>query len=33
MTIHLIKLSVGPDSLADLQAWQQQRWREMQKRT
>ena len=26
--LHLIKLSVGPESLADLQAWQQQRLKE-----
>lgn len=29
MTLHLIKLSVGPDSLEDLAAWQKQRLREM----
>lgn len=29
MTLHLIKLSVGPDSLADLAAWQQQRLKEL----
>jgi len=29
MTLHLIKLSVGPESLADLERWQQQRWAEM----
>lgn len=25
MTVHLVKLSVGPESLADLSAWQEQR--------
>jgi hypothetical protein len=29
MTIHLIKLSVGPDSLDDLAAWQKQRIKEL----
>lgn len=29
MTIHLIKLSVGPDSLADLTAWQKQRLKDL----
>jgi len=28
MTIHLIKLSVGPDSLAELEAWQKQHFRQ-----
>lgn len=28
MTVHLIKLSVGPESLADLRRWQQQRLRD-----
>ena len=32
MTIHLIKLSVGPDSLSDLAAWQAQRLKD-KKRT
>lgn len=32
MTIHLIKLSVGPDSLADLAAWQSQRLQDMRAR-
>lgn len=31
MTIHIIKLSVGPDSLADLAAWQTQRLKEMKR--
>lgn len=29
MTIHLIKLSVGPETLADLEAWQLQRIEDM----
>jgi len=29
MTVHLIKLSVGPDSLADLAGWQKQRLTDM----
>jgi len=29
MTIHLIKLSVGPDTLSDLAAWQTERLKEM----
>jgi hypothetical protein len=29
MTVHLIKLSVGPESLAQLQAWQKQRLKDM----
>lgn len=28
MTIHLIKLSVGPESLSELEAWQKQRFRQ-----
>src|ERR1700721_2075335 len=32
MTIHLIKLSVGPDSLAELANWQAQRLRERQRK-
>jgi hypothetical protein len=32
MTLHLIKLSVGSDSLADLQAWQKLRLKEMKAR-
>lgn len=31
MTIHLIKLSVGPESLADLEAWQAQRIKEQKR--
>lgn len=31
MTVHLIKLSVGPDTLADLEAWQMQRLKEMKR--
>jgi len=31
MTIHLIKLSVGPESLSDLAAWQTQRLKEMKR--
>src|SRR5476651_2512095 len=31
MTIHLIKLSVGPETLSDLAAWQAQRLREMKR--
>lgn len=31
MTVHLIKLSVGSESLAGLEAWQQQRLREKQR--
>ena len=32
MTLHLIKLSVGPDSLADLAHWQDQRLKEKKKK-
>ncbi len=32
MTIHLIKLSVGPDSLTDLANWQSQRLNDMRKK-
>jgi hypothetical protein len=32
MTIHLIKLSVGPDSLSDLERWQKQRLKERKSR-
>lgn len=32
MTVHLIKLSVGPDSLADLEHWQKQRLRYLKAR-
>lgn len=31
MTIHLIKLSVGPESLADLESWQAQRLKELKR--
>jgi hypothetical protein len=31
MTIHLIKLSVGPDSLSDLESWQQQRLKQLKR--
>lgn len=31
MTVHLIKLSVGPASLAELETWQQQRLAEQQR--
>ena len=31
MTLHLIKLSVGPDSLADLAQWQKQRVRDQKR--
>lgn len=30
MTIHLIKLSVGPSTLSDLETWQKQRLQEME---
>lgn len=29
MTLHMIKLSVGPESLADLQGWQKQRLKDL----
>lgn len=29
MTLHLIKLSVGPESLADLEAWQKKRLKDL----
>lgn len=32
MTIHLIKLSVGPESLADLERWQEQRLKELKRK-
>jgi len=32
MTIHLIKLAVGPESLADLIAWQKQRLKDMKRK-
>lgn len=32
MTVHLIKLSVGPESLAELEAWQKERLRELKKK-
>lgn len=32
MTVHLIKLSVGPESLSDLERWQQSRLRDLKKR-
>lgn len=32
MTIHLIKLSVGPDNLSDLERWQEQRLKDMKRR-
>ena len=32
MTIHLLKLSVGPDSLADLARWQNARLKEKKKK-
>lgn len=31
MTVHLIKLSVGPDSLSDLEAWQTRRLHELKR--
>lgn len=31
MTLHLIKLSVGPKSLSELEAWQAQRLKEMER--
>lgn len=31
MTIHLIKLSVGPETLADLEGWQTQRLKELKR--
>lgn len=32
MNVHLIKLSVGPESLSDLEAWQAQRLKELRQR-
>ena len=32
MTVHLIKLSVGPDSLAELAGWQAQRLKDMRRK-
>lgn len=32
MTLHLIKLSVGPESLKDLEGWQQKRLKEKQRK-
>lgn len=31
MTVHLIKLSVGPEKLSDLAAWQEQRLKDMKR--
>lgn len=32
MTVHLIKLSVGPETLSELEAWQQQRLKDQKRR-
>lgn len=32
MTVHLIKLSVGPEKLSDLLDWQERRWKELSRK-